>query len=93
MGVDDLFGIHAFATLTDTRIASEGRWTHSPNQTEKFQESDTCLQPHNLSSCKMLRNVSESLPHERFGAAKELEAKLRTSVNGEIRFDEASRAL
>jgi FAD/FMN-containing dehydrogenase len=32
-------------------------------------------------------------PHERFGAAKELEAKLRTSVKGEIRFDEASRAL
>jgi FAD/FMN-containing dehydrogenase len=31
--------------------------------------------------------------HERFGAAKELEAKLRTSVKGEIRFDEASRAL
>jgi hypothetical protein len=32
-------------------------------------------------------------PHEGFNGAKELEAKLRSTVTGEVRFDETSRAL
>ena len=32
-------------------------------------------------------------PHERFSAAQALEARLRNTVKGEVRFDEASRAL
>ncbi|HEY4381820.1 MAG TPA: FAD-binding and (Fe-S)-binding domain-containing protein [Acidobacteriaceae bacterium] len=32
-------------------------------------------------------------PHERFAAARELEARLQSTVKGEVRFDEASRAL
>ena len=32
-------------------------------------------------------------PHEAFQSARELESKLRTTVRGEVRFDQASRAL
>ena len=32
-------------------------------------------------------------PHEAFAAARELEARLRSTVQGEVRFDDASRAL
>jgi FAD/FMN-containing dehydrogenase/Fe-S oxidoreductase len=32
-------------------------------------------------------------PHESFSAARELEARLRSTVKGEVRFDDASRAL
>src|ERR1039457_6057540 len=32
-------------------------------------------------------------PHERFDAARELEARLIATVKGEVRFDEASRAM
>jgi FAD/FMN-containing dehydrogenase/Fe-S oxidoreductase len=32
-------------------------------------------------------------PHESFSAARELEARLKTTVKGEVRFDDASRAL
>jgi FAD/FMN-containing dehydrogenase/Fe-S oxidoreductase len=32
-------------------------------------------------------------PHEAFAAARELEARLRSTVKGEVRFDDASRAL
>ena len=32
-------------------------------------------------------------PHESFSAARELEARLKATVRGEVRFDEASRAL
>ena len=32
-------------------------------------------------------------PHENFSAARELEARLRSTVRGEVRFDAASRAL
>jgi FAD/FMN-containing dehydrogenase/Fe-S oxidoreductase len=32
-------------------------------------------------------------PHESFAAARELEARLKTTVKGEVRFDDASRAL
>jgi FAD/FMN-containing dehydrogenase/Fe-S oxidoreductase len=32
-------------------------------------------------------------PHESFSAARELEGKLKTTVRGEVRFDDASRAL
>jgi FAD/FMN-containing dehydrogenase/Fe-S oxidoreductase len=44
----------------------------------------------------ILDNTSERLekhPHERFSAARELEARLRSTVRGEVRFDEGSRAL
>ena len=36
---------------------------------------------------------NESHPHEQFGAARELEQKLRQTVRGEVRFDDGSRAL
>ena len=32
-------------------------------------------------------------PHESFSAARELEARLKVSVRGEVRFDDGSRAL
>ena len=36
---------------------------------------------------------SHKHPHESFSAARELEARLKSTVKGEVRFDEASRAL
>ena len=44
----------------------------------------------------ILSDTSERLdkhPHERFSAARELEARLRSTVRGEVRFDDGSRAL
>src|SRR5438309_3762986 len=44
----------------------------------------------------ILDNTSERLekhPHERFSAAQELEARLKNTVGGEVRFDEGSRAM
>jgi FAD/FMN-containing dehydrogenase/Fe-S oxidoreductase len=37
--------------------------------------------------------LNQPRPHEAFAAARELEAKLRATVHGEVRFDPASRAL
>src|SRR5580700_6249335 len=48
------------------------------------------------SSFQILNNNAEHLekhPHESFSAARELEARLKSVVKGEVRFDEASRAL
>src|ERR1039457_6731282 len=36
---------------------------------------------------------SHQQPHEGFSAARELEARLHATVRGEVRFDDASRAL
>jgi FAD/FMN-containing dehydrogenase/Fe-S oxidoreductase len=44
----------------------------------------------------IFQDNSQSLdkhPHERFAAARELEARLKSTVKGEVRFDDASRAL
>jgi FAD/FMN-containing dehydrogenase/Fe-S oxidoreductase len=44
----------------------------------------------------ILDNASERLekhPHERFSAAQELEERLRSTVRGEVRFDDGSRAM
>jgi hypothetical protein len=38
-------------------------------------------------------NDRESHPHEDCFGARELEARLRATVRGEVRFDQASRAL
>jgi len=48
------------------------------------------------SSFQILNNSAEHLekhPHESFSATHELEARLKSVVKGEVRFDEASRAL
>src|SRR5580704_12183041 len=39
------------------------------------------------------RPPSHKHPHESFSAAHELEARLRSTVRGEVRFNDASRAL
>src|ERR1039457_2445380 len=44
----------------------------------------------------ILQDDSQNLhkhPQESFSAARELEARLRSTVKGEVRFDDASRAL
>jgi FAD/FMN-containing dehydrogenase/Fe-S oxidoreductase len=38
-------------------------------------------------------NVASTHPHEHFNAVRELEARLKSVVKGEVRFDDASRAL
>jgi FAD/FMN-containing dehydrogenase/Fe-S oxidoreductase len=48
------------------------------------------------SSFPILQNApghSHKHPHETFSAARELEARLKSTVKGEVRFDDASRAL
>jgi FAD/FMN-containing dehydrogenase/Fe-S oxidoreductase len=41
----------------------------------------------------ILENIPDKHPHESFSAAQALEARLRSTVKGEVRFDEATRAL
>src|ERR1019366_1812728 len=41
----------------------------------------------------ILEDRSHKHPHETFSAARELESRLKSTVKGEVRFDEASRAL
>jgi len=41
----------------------------------------------------ILEHPAHKHPHESFSAARALEAKLRSTVSGEVRFDDASRAL
>ncbi|HEY9137268.1 MAG TPA: FAD-binding and (Fe-S)-binding domain-containing protein [Terriglobus sp.] len=46
-----------------------------------------------VSPFHILSHTSDPHPHERFSDAARLEQRLRTTVHGEVRFDEASRAL
>src|ERR1039457_336314 len=41
----------------------------------------------------ILEDRSHKHPHEGFSAARELEARLKSTVKGEVRFDDASRAM
>ena len=41
----------------------------------------------------ILEDRSHKHPHESFSAARELEARLKSTVKGEVRFDDASRAM
>jgi FAD/FMN-containing dehydrogenase/Fe-S oxidoreductase len=45
------------------------------------------------SQFSILQDRSETHPHEGFNASRELESRLRQTVHGEVRFDDASRAL